>query len=246
MSRLLGKIEEVWRYPVSSLGGEKLLSVELDEHGVPGDRVWGIVDSETGAAAAPEKEGRWRAALFLHSRLQRDLPEIGFPDREWLCVEDKRLSTKLSEHFSFAVEARPYHHDDRLSESMVRATNRYEPSPFHLVTTGSMAHLCADVASGGVSSRRFRPTVVLRTEPGPEFEERSWVGHIINIGATKLKVTAEAKRCGMTLIPQPGLDEAPDILRSIVRRNKRNFGIYCAAQVPGIVSVDDEVWLLES
>lgn len=104
---LLGTIREIWRYPVSSMGGEQLTSVEINNGGI-GDRIWCIVDAVTGQPAAPEKEGRWRPILFLQSRLRSDIPEIGFPEGEWISIEDAKIAMRLSTHFGFDVAARPY------------------------------------------------------------------------------------------------------------------------------------------
>ncbi len=38
--------QEIWRYPVKSMAGELLLSTQLTEQGVPGDRVLQVRDSQ--------------------------------------------------------------------------------------------------------------------------------------------------------------------------------------------------------
>ena len=53
-----------------------------------------------------------------------------------------------------------------------------------------------------------------------------------------------AKRCGMTLVAQPGIVEEPDVLRAIVRKNRRYLGIYCDVIEPGNVSAGDEAHLV--
>ncbi|MEO2040081.1 MAG: MOSC N-terminal beta barrel domain-containing protein, partial [Martelella sp.] len=100
----LGEIIEIWRYPVSSLGGERLTSAVLGSDGIAFDRAWCICDAETGAPAAPEKELRWRPALFLSARLGEDnRPEIGFPDGGWTGVDDAGLAERLAAHFGPAL-----------------------------------------------------------------------------------------------------------------------------------------------
>lgn len=44
----VGAIDSLWRFPVKSLGGEKLDQVAFDEKGVLGDRAYALVDKETG------------------------------------------------------------------------------------------------------------------------------------------------------------------------------------------------------
>jgi uncharacterized protein YcbX len=45
----------------------------------------------------------------------------------------------------------------------------------------------------------------------------------------------------MTLIAQPGLPENPDVLRSLLRQNKRNFGIYGDVEISGKLTLGDPV-----
>jgi len=244
-SKFVGTIEEIWRYPVSSLGGERLDAVEIADDGVPGDREWCLVDAQTGRPAAPETDKRWHPALFLQSRRGAGAPEIGFPDGQWLAADDAGLPSRLEAHFSFAVDIRPYPDTKTVgSDGKPTATNRYEPSPLHVLTTGSIDHLASLTSVPDISSRRFRPTVLLRTDHQGGFIEPSWLGQALQLGASTLQATEETKRCGLTLIAQPGVSEEPEILRSIVRHNRRFFGIYCAVTTPGTIAVGDRAFLL--
>lgn len=218
------------------------MSVELSSQGIAGDRGWGIVDVESRLAAAPEKEARWRPALFLNARMAGDVPEIGFPDGEWLSVLGNSIGVRLSDHFGFEVAAWPYGVPDMQHGSDQHvATNRYEPSPLHLLTTNALEHLSTIIATETVESRRFRPNIVLRMRGPSGFCEAGWPGRSLRIGAARVAVCEETKRCGMTLIPQPGLDENADILRSILRQNRRNFGVYGSVEQTGSISMGDDV-----
>lgn len=238
----LGKVSEIWRYPVSSLGGEPLTTVWIGAKGIAGDRSWCLADAVTGQPAAPEKETRWRPALFLRSRLTSNFPEIGFADQTWLSVKDPDLSSRLTNHFGFDVVARPYTKpNSHAGKHPPVSVNRYEPSPLHLLTSSSLAALASLIGEQAVESRRFRPTVFLETSGPPGFVETAWLGRRLQIGDADARVEEETKRCGMTLIPQPGLAENPDILRAILRHNRRNLGIYCSIESEGLISLGDEV-----
>jgi uncharacterized protein YcbX len=67
-------------------------------------------------------------------------------------------------------------------------------------------------------SRRFRPTVLLETAGKTDFVEMSWIGHRLQLGQAVIRAEEETKRCGMTLVAQPGLPENPEILRTILPR----------------------------
>lgn len=241
----VGWIEEIWRYPVSSLGGERLASVDLIETGVPGDRSWVIVDAQTGQPAAPEKEPRWRPALFLSSRLQHDIPEIGFPDSAWIPVSDPDINRRLAHHFGFDVSIYPCEHSrSGLHKVGATAQTRYELSPIHLITSSSLDWLANLVGTNDIDCRRFRPNIVLNTSGIAGLAETAWLGCRLQLGAAIILAKEETKRCGMTLISQPGLRENPDVLRSILRQNRRNFGIYGSVHIEGTVSVGDPVILV--
>jgi uncharacterized protein YcbX len=53
---LVGRVAEIWRYPVSSVGGERITRAELSAVGMEGDRQFGLIDTETGKPAAPERD----------------------------------------------------------------------------------------------------------------------------------------------------------------------------------------------
>jgi len=241
----VGTVEQIWRYPVSSLGGETLTSAQLKPAGIPGDRTWCVVDADTQMPAAPERDPRWRPALFLKSRLRGALPEIGFPDGEWQSLDNDALARRLEEHFRFPVEVLRYSAGVQDKESDTRfAINHYEPSPVHLLTTGSLDHLANLMAAGHGDVRRFRPNILLRTEAKNEFVERLWIGRDLRVASTVFRATEETKRCGMTLIAQPGLPDDPDVLRTVVRHNKRNLGAYLTVETPGTVRVGDRASLM--
>ena len=62
--------------------------------------------------------------------------------------------------------------------------------------------------------------------------------------ARAIELTAQegTKRCGVVFIAQPGLEEDAEILRSILRLNKRNLGIYCSIDGTGTIELGDELY----
>ncbi len=248
----IGHVAELWRYPVSSLSGEKCDRVHIEARGIVGDRGFGIYDISTGHVAAPEKETRWRPALFLQSTLDTDgLPRIHFPDGTTLSILDDMLSPRLSDHFGFHVGIGRYQHTD-LPEvaNLPIISNRYDPSPLHLVTTHSLRRLAQLASLDEMNHKRFRPSVLIDTDGAVStvyeeqgFLEDAWLERTLNIGEVKVGVSEKAKRCGMTFIAQPSLNEQPEILRTLVRQNSRNFGVYCNIQQSGTLALRDNVHL---
>ena len=62
-----------------------------------------------------------------------------------------------------------------------------------------------------------------------------------DLETSNLTAQEATKRCGMTLIAQPGFEDDPEILRSIVRHNNRRLGIYCSIDRIGTLAVGDEL-----
>ena len=238
--RKIGRVREVWRYPVSSLGGEALTAISVSPEGFEGDRRFALFDPETGLAAAPEKETRWRPALFITaSQPATGLPVLRFADGAEHALDDGALPDRLAEHFGFPVAIGLVGSGDYRFPVV---SNRYKPAPLHLVTTASVSAL-ADVSGlSPIDPRRFRPSVLIETEDDPGFMENDWVGHTVRIGEAEIHVTEASRRCGMTLVAQPGLAEEPDVLRGIMRHNKRNLGVYATPTEGVTISVGDAVY----
>ncbi|OJF98191.1 MOSC domain-containing protein [Pararhizobium antarcticum] len=240
----VGKVLEVWRYPVSSIGGELMESIETSSNGVVGDREFALFDLETGLPAAPEKAPRWRPALFMAcDRIGGGLPRLGFPDGRWMQLDDTRLRVTLEQYFGFQVGVGVYAQSALGDENRFPVVRkRYAPSPLHVLTTASLEKLSQLSSVSDIDRRRFRPSILIESEEQNVFLENSWIGQKLQIGELPCNVVEGTKRCGMTLIAQPGLEEEPEILRNILRHNSRNLGVYCDVKRAGTVSVGDPVY----
>ncbi|MDH4442803.1 MAG: MOSC domain-containing protein [Rhizobium sp.] len=235
--RRLGRVVELWRYPVSSVGGQSLAHLDVSPSGIAGDRRFALFDPATGLAAAPERDPRWRPALYLEAlRDEAHLPQLRFPDGETFWLDDSRLAARLETHFGFAAGIGAYGGlDDGADLRFPIVSNRYAPAALHLLTTASLRQLAEVTGVPPLNPRRFRPSILIDTEDDAGFVENAWIGREITIGTTAVMVTEPTRRCGLTMIAQPDIDERPEILRGIMRHNARNLGVY--ATVPATVSI---------
>ena len=113
------------------------------------------------------------------------------------------------------------------------------------MTTASLAELKALHPEGDPDPRRFRPNMLVDMQPvAGRFPETEWVGRKVAIGELELTVTEACRRCGFTIIAQEGIDEDPDILRTLVKKNAHNLGVYCAVTRAGTVRVGDRMRFL--
>jgi uncharacterized protein len=241
--RLVGRVFEIWRYPVSSVGGERLSRANLRSDGVEGDRQYGLIDAATGMPAVPEKDIRWRKALHLEACYSDSgVPAIIFPDGRRVSTNDELLNDILSDYFGFATVIAAYQHT--LGHCDFPLTHfRHRHFPLHLLTTASLRHLSDLCQTSAIDSRRFRPNVLIEADKDSGFVETGWIGQRLRLGSLELMAEEDTKRCGVTFVSQPGLKEDPEILRNILRNNKRNLGIYCSIALTGTIALGDEVFV---
>ena len=235
MTRLVGHLVSAWRYPVSCAGGERLLALEAGRDGLAGDRQFAVIDAATRQPASPERERRWHPATWLHARLDAaGSAEVKLPDGGWCLAA--AAAGPLSKHFGFPVEVQSY-------ASGIR--HRYRPGHAHLLTTASMAALQAAVPGSSLDPARFRPNLLVETLPGLEGTvEQDWIGHELQVGGARLAVNKPCGRCSFTSLPQHGLPLDREILRALIRRHERNFGVICHIVGPGRMMEGDMVTVL--
>ena len=98
---LIGKVQEVWRYPVKSMAGEKLAECSVRSLGIPGDRGWALRDE-----TAKEITNGKRMPLLMQCAAQYQgeptndrIPhvDITLPDGTRISSDDPQVSVRLSE-----------------------------------------------------------------------------------------------------------------------------------------------------
>lgn len=95
------RVAEIWRYPVKSMGGERLEAAEVGPRGIPWDRGWAVRDEQ----AAAIRSARYIPRLLLCSA--RYLPgtdaglvphvEITLPDGATVRSDDREVDRRLSD-----------------------------------------------------------------------------------------------------------------------------------------------------
>ena len=96
----VGKIKEIWRYPVKGMAGESLESCALTEKGLSGDRIWALRDT----ARKEIQSCKFRPALLLCTARCIGDPssavsgnvEVAFPDGTFFNSDDPAIHEKLS------------------------------------------------------------------------------------------------------------------------------------------------------
>ncbi len=62
-------VSEIWRYPVKSLGGERMAEAQVQADGLAGDHMWAIVDETTGTVASAKRTRVWGGLLQCSARI---------------------------------------------------------------------------------------------------------------------------------------------------------------------------------
>lgn len=102
----VGTVAELWRYPVKSMGGERLESSDVDRRALHGDRMWAVRDLELDAVTTAR---RLPALLGCTARFVSEPPAgigpgdvapvvVTFPDGTRITSTDpERMDARLSE-----------------------------------------------------------------------------------------------------------------------------------------------------
>jgi uncharacterized protein YcbX len=229
---------ELWRYPVKSLGGERLTAAEVGPEGLAGDRQWALFDLETGFGLTAR---RVPDLFFAAARLRSDGGvEVVLPDGT-VTADDDVLSTWLGR--PVALRAAGEAEGARRYENPADVEADADWHPFE--GAGGAFHDNADfrvtlVSAGTLGDwdrRRFRANVVLDGAG-----EDDLAGSRVRLGSAVLDVDRPVTRCVMVTRPQPGgIARDTGVLRTIHRERGGNLAVGGRVRTAGRVAVGDEL-----
>ena len=223
-----GNIQSLWRYPVKSLIGEALDTLEVDARGVVGDRIYGI-STHDGKLGSGKDTGRFRKidGLFSLSAAHNESGvSISFSDGTTLTDKDRTINDKLSEVLGQEVKL-----------TLESKTPHFDNAPIHILTSHCLSTLHKEFPKNKLDECRFRPNIVLNSG----LTDDELVGRFIEVGDVTLHVTKPTKRCRMITLAQPGLDHRPDLLNVVSRHFGLHFGVYASVVSSGTLSIGDKV-----
>jgi len=234
------RVAELWRYPVKSLQGERLIGTEVGPEGLAGDRQWALFDVTTGFGLTAR---RVPDLLFLTGRLRPDgSAEVGMPDGS-ITSDDAVLSDWLGRPVALRAAAdapgeRRYENPHEVGEAGEYDWDAFTGArgAFHdssrtrvsLVSTGTL---------GTWDRRRFRANVVLEGTG-----EDALVGRRVRLGGAELDVVKQVGRCVMVTRPQPGgIGRDNGVLKTIHRERDGSLAVGALVARAGPVAVGDEL-----
>lgn len=236
----IGHVEALFRYPVKSMGGERLEAAKLGWHGFDGDRrlAFRRIDNHSGmpwltASKLPD------LLLFSPQRregdAQEDLPtHICTPDGEEMLVFGEDLAAEVGRRYGSPV------HMMQLSHGI------FDEAPISVIATDTIQEI-GRLASRSLDVRRFRPNVVVRLLRSGPFQEDEWLGSVLSFGegddAPAIAVTMRDVRCSMVNLDPDSAESAPEVMKALVRAHENTAGIYGAVTRIGRLAVGQTVLL---
>jgi uncharacterized protein YcbX len=169
---------------------------------------------------------------------QLDAYRHGAPDNPDIEAELRRVFARTPDEPLPDLSAFPR----ELMEYQSPPGTHFDAFPLLLVSTSALAALASAQPECNFDVRRFRPNVVLEIDEAG-FPEDAWAGKTIRLGGATLRVEMPCPRCIMTTHPFADLPKDPRIMRTLVRENGGNLGVYASVITPGEIRVGDEVGL---
>ncbi len=207
-------IAELWRYPVKSMAGERLETIEVREDGLLGDRLAYVVDG-----AGRVVTSRTRPRLLGHRGTRGPHGEPLVDGRSWSSPEVAADVVRA---------AGP-------GAKLVRdGSGKFDILPLLVATDGA-------IAAFGHDGRRLRPNLVIGGVEG--LAERAWEGARLRVGEVEIGLRDLRGRCVMTTFDPDTLVQDPGVLRKIVREFDGTLALNAFVVHGGRLAVGDAVEL---
>ena len=236
----IGHVAAIFRYPVKSMGGERLEVAHLGWHGLEGDRRLALRKLDDGSGFPWLSASRLPGLLRFAPHRRDDaapgeLPtHVRTPDGEDLPVFGDDLAAEIGRRHGAPVQMMHLKHGtfDEACMSVIATDTVHEIT--------RLAGLSADV-------RRFRPNVLVRLLRPAPFQEDEWVGGALTFGegekAPAIAVTMRDIRCSIVNLDPDSATPAPEVLKAVVRVHQNTAGIYGAVARTGRLAVGQTLFL---
>lgn len=232
---------ELVRYPVKSMAGTAMESAFLGWHGLAGDRRFafrrvGVDGGMPWLTASRLPDLILYHPVGLDESTGEPLPtHVRTPAGACVELRSPELKAEIAERFGRGVDLMQLNHGifDEGAVSVISLTT--------MAGIGREAGLALD-------RRRFRANIVVETEHGEPFLEDEWVGRTLLFGDRDpwpaVSVTARDLRCIMLNLDPETAERDARVMKTAVRLNGNNAGVYATAVRSGTIRVGDRVSLV--
>ncbi len=242
-------IAELWRYPIKSMGGERVAGLELSVSAIVGDRRWAVRSIETGKIASAKRPRPYGQLLSWSARAQADGRVIvAAPDGREYSAGSSELDAALTEALGEPVqvveveEGREETYGSEWPEipgtvlsdvevdlpvaALTEKTSFVDAAAVHIIVNQSMTHLASLLDGVKLGVERFRPNIVLDAHDdigSGEFADLAWKDLVVKVGDVELRVGDPTPRCVMTTLAQPGYEQAKSVLQVLATAARKEF-----------------------
>ena len=210
------KVEQIWRYPIKSMGGERLDHARIGSLGIEGDRVVHAEDARGHVITA--RTHHW--LLGHHATLNAS----GEPVVDGVLWSDPKVRKDVVDIVGPGAKLVRYD-----------GAERFDVLPLLVATDGA-------IAAFGHDGRRLRPNLVIGGVEG--LAERSWPGQCLRIGDVIIGIQDLRGRCIMTTFDPDSLKQDRQVLTDIARKFGGTLALNCYVIQGGEIRVGDSVELV--
>ena len=204
----------IWRYPVKSMGGERVEEIDVTSDGLTGDRVLHVRDARGRIVTS-----RSRPRLLTHRATLGADGEPRIDGRPW-------MAPSVAADVEQAAGAGAH---------LAREPACFDVLPLLVTTDGALAAL-------GVDLRRLRPNLVIGGVEG--LTERTWEGRRLQIGDAIVECVELRARCIMTTFDPDTATQDVSVLLRIREEYEGTFALDTRVVRPARIAVGAPVVLL--
>lgn len=240
----IGHVREIVRHPIKSMAGVPTESATLGWHGLDGDRRFAF--RRIGADGAfPWLSASRLPELVLYQPVDlcdsdgELLPtRVRTPSGASLEVRSEELDAEISEHFGSPVELMHLKH------------GIFDEAAISVISLATIAGIGREAGIDNLDRRRFRANIVLETERSETFLEDEWIGGTLVFGDSAqppaVNVTMLDLRCVMVNLDPDTAAKDSRVMKTVVRLNENNAGVYATVVRTGTIQVGDRVsWVAD-
>lgn len=230
---LTATVVAIHRYPIKSMRGEALDSVEIGWQGPAGDRRYAFVQAAGGRSQFPWLTAREYPALMTYQPVWevgegRPRLRVRCPDGDLLAVDDPALKDHITEG------------SGRLVYLLGDHRGNYDVAHVSIISTATIRRICEE-AGVPVAAARFRGNIIVELSEDTPFAEEQWVGNVVQLGSARAMVAEPDVRCVMITRDPAGGESTPTVSRAATELNGNRAGVYCTVVAPGLVAVGDVI-----
>jgi len=237
----VGRVHEIVRYPIKSMAGTATQSAFMGWHGLDGDRRFAFrrVGDDSGfpwvsASSLPE------LLLYHPEGLDESTGEplpthVRTPAGSRVELGSAQQKAELAERFGSGLELMQLKH------------GVFDEATISVISLATIAGIARE-AGVDLDRRRFRANIVLETERSEPLLEDGWVGGTLVFGdgdqAPAVSVTMRDRRCMMLNLDPVTAKQDARVMKTVVRLNKNDAGVYATVVRTGTIRVGDRVSLV--